>query len=380
MLVLNSKKHYFISFFVSVANLIFVARLGRISSYLSQYPRQRNIVPWSARSKFRIQQLFWGVMSTQSSVSSLSWIPLTPNNFESGPVSSQGCRLAKDQKYLEAVLTQWKQGQSTEDDLPIETATFRYFDSQKSPLHGHLVRPTQTSSDSKERPGVLLFHTAAGPQDVFLFHKAYVLAKELDCVVLICDIFSDFNGWAWGSDRTHYNQVRSDLEQDDYRLLRFRVEAAIRALIGSNAALNVDSLRLAMLGWCLGGQAILEFPRAEEMISGIDFSVRVLATFHGVFRRETQLMLPANMKRQDQKVIICNGSDDPFVTKEDVDSAKAYFESAGYKVEIATMKDARHGFSNPAQAFNNNDSFDYNELAAETSWARTMRVLIDSLS
>jgi dienelactone hydrolase len=322
-------------------------------------------------------------MVLRDSLSSFSWTLLAPSNFESSPVSSDGCRFAKDDKYLAAVLQSWIKDYSIEDP-DIETSPYVYHDVEEIPLHGHIVR-CATDDLTKKRPGVLLFHTAAGPKDVFLFYKAYLLAKELNCLVLICDILSDSHGWAWDLDRTHYNHVRNELAKDNHRLLQSRVEAAIRAILevdrkDESNLLKIDKNHLAIMGWCLGGQPILEVPRIQSSTE-MDFSVRALVTFHGVFRREPPLTLPTNRNSKDCcTVLICNGNDDPFVSTHDLESAKSYFESAGYNVEIAHMKSAKHGFTNPAQAFNENDSFDYNEAAAETSWAMTVKLLLKSLS
>jgi dienelactone hydrolase len=334
-------------------------------------------------SRIPISNSIVAAMDARSSISTLSWTPLKPSNFEQTlevSNSQTGCRYAKDERYLEAVLEAWNREDSAEDP-PIETSSYVYEDSEKALLYGRLVRPSRVG-DGVKRAGVMLFHTAAGPQDIFLFYIAYALAKELNCIVLICDILSDPDGWAWGSDRTHYNQVRQDLAKDDHRMLRCRVEAAIRAMLREEqVALGVDYHRLAMMGWCLGGQPILEVPRIR--IADFDFSLRAMATFHGVFHRETPLsMLTTNDNRNQQecRLLICTGRDDPFVSQEDLQSAKGYFEGAGWLVDIVSMKEARHGYTNPAQAFNDNGAFNYNESAARISWEMAMRMFQECLS
>jgi dienelactone hydrolase len=320
----------------------------------------------------------------QDSVSSFSWDPLAPGRFANSPVSSDGCRFAKDDTYLKVVLKSWETNYSI-NDPPIETSSYVYRDFEETRLYGHVVRTATNDMTMRKRPGVLLFHTAAGPQDIFLFYRAYLLAKNINCVVMICDILSDSDGWAWGPDRTQYNHVRSELAKDDNRLLISRVEAAIRAILevdkkDGTTVLNIENDRLAIMGWCLGGQPILEVPRVQ-MSTEMDFSVRALVTFHGVFHRETPLkLLPKSNSKGCGKVLICNGNDDPFVSKDDLQSAKAYFESAGYKVDIAQMKGAKHGFTNPAQAFNENNSFGYNDAAAEASWEMTLNLLRETFS
>ena len=209
---------------------------------------------------------------------SLDYTPLEPSTFDD--MYSHGCRIAKDEEYLGAVLKQWNSEKRT---VEVETKPFEYKDDDKSNLFGNLVRrTTSTEHKGKSLPGILLFHTGAGPLDVSLFYKADCLAQKLDCVVLICDVISDCYGWAWGTeDRTHYNEIRDSLLADDGSLLRSRAACAANALCVG--APEVDPQRLAAIGWCLGGQSILELGRVQSAA----FSIRAMATFHGVFHRES---------------------------------------------------------------------------------------------
>ena len=205
--------------------------------------------------------------STSSSSSSSNWIPLKSSNFQSVTSIDGSCRYAKDDKYLQSVLKLWAKEEEDEEDHntddSIVTASHKYYDYTETPLYGHIVKEMKTTIDNDDnssgtkRPGILLFHTAAGPQDVFLFCKAAQLAR-LGCVVLICDILSDPNGWAWDSDRTQYSKVREQLVQNDYELMRNRVEVSVQALLTD---VSVDKDRLAAMGWCLGAQPILEITR-----------------------------------------------------------------------------------------------------------------------
>jgi dienelactone hydrolase len=302
--------------------------------------------------------------------SRMQWTLLDPEIF-SKRYSSPGSmnQYAKDENYLNAVLNAWKEEFSA-NNSPVEISPLQYKDADDNPLYGRIVRSVETESSGNSKPGVLLFHTAAGPSDVFLLYKASLLARE-GCIVLICDIFSDAIGWGWNIDRTQYNEEREKLAKDDHRLLQSRVETAILALVEEQSSWHVDRHRLAALGWCLGGQPILEIPQLQ-----IDTTLRIMVTFHGVFHRATPLGTPSiNTMLQDCHVLICNGEDDPFVCQQDLEEAKHYFEAAGCRVEIMALTGARHGFTNPAQAYNDHESFDYNLFAAEKSWERALLLL-----
>ena len=356
-------------------------------------------------------------MTSSSKTRSLPahWTPLRPIDFPNVISSDDGCRFAKDDAYLEAVLDSWKQD-TTLSPQRVETSPWIYHDDDETPLYGHIVRPivpkdNHSRADKNEdvtdgddrplRPGILLFHTAAGPQDVFLFQKAAKLASsELGCVVFICDVLSDPDGWAWSpdGDRTRFNQVRQQLLQDNARLLRSRVKAAVRALIGRDVDddndLSVDPKRLASMGWCFGAQPILELTtiqQQEDKKTEADFSAVALISYHGVYQRdpphspdpsptatstETQNdHLEQKMEQQQRDVLICTGKSDPFISRDDLEFAKTTMEEKMFQVKIIEFEGAKHGFTNPAQDSNTNPAFEYNEHAATISWEATMELL-----
>jgi dienelactone hydrolase len=354
--------------------------------------------------------------------SSSHWTPLDVNTFPNVISLDDGCRFAKDEQYLEAVMDLWKQekGEIRKDNSSpqlVETSPLIYHDDDQTPLYGHIVRPIIDSDNNDDdnsntlRPGILLFHTAAGPQDVFLFQKAAQLASsELQCIVLICDVLSDPDGWAWcpNGDRTKYNQVRKQLLQDNGRLLRSRVNASVQTLIGfvdnnnddnenNNNGIVVDPNRLAGMGWCMGAQPILELLTLQQQqdeksdeISEEDltthFSVGAIISYHGVFHRDSPLLdeesssiiaarNQQNEMVQQRDVLICNGKSDPFISQNDLEVAKKLMEEKMYNVTVMEFDGAKHGFTNPAQNFNENDAFEYNEYAAKESWKATMELL-----
>ena len=278
----------------------------------------------------------------------------------------------------------------------VETSPWIYHDDYGTPLYGHVIRPTVSSKETNTtdsigdglpsplRPGILLFHTAAGPQDVFLFQKAATLASsDLGCVVLICDVLSDQEGWAWtpDGDRTRFNALKEELLRENAALMRSRVEAAVRALDG----LGVDPRRLASLGWCFGAQPILELAILQHQQDGekekdaLAFSATALVSYHGVYRREPSDFadVPSSGIESsiDREVLICTGRSDPFVSPDDLEFARATMEKQNFAVRIMEFDGAKHGFSNPAQDFNSNPAFQYNEVAAIQSWEATMVLL-----
>lgn len=137
----------------------------------------------------------------------------------------------------------------------------------------------------------------------------------------------------------------------------------------------------------------------SSSLTSLDFRLKSMVTFHGVFHdglfsgggpSGTKADGNKNQKEKEEEssssssspaeVLICDGVDDPFVSENDVKVAKEIFEQHGFAVNILKLQNARHGFSNPAQSFNDNPSFDYNEKAATKAWDLTLTLLKRTLA
>jgi dienelactone hydrolase len=120
---------------------------------------------------------------------------------------------------------------------------------------------------------------------------------------------------------------------------------------------QVDSNRLAMIGYCMGGTFSLELARDGAPLRGI-------VSFHGGLGTQ----LPAAAGKVKAKILICTGADDPFVTAEQVNTAAEEFTKAGADWQIITYGGAKHSFTNPDADRLGNPAFSYNKLVDERSW------------
>jgi dienelactone hydrolase len=176
------------------------------------------------------------------------------------------------------------------------------------------------------------------------------------------------------------------LEKKGRFTLRQRVQAAICTL---QTVPQVDSDKLAVMGWCLGGHPVMEVAKLKNP------AVRALATFHGVFDgidvnvdademkdilsdTETTTLAsrpPPTGATRIAEVLICNGVQDPFVSSNSLEQALALLQKFNYRTSLLQLVDAKHGFSNPAQDFYDNPSFAFQQEAAEKSWKQTLNML-----
>jgi dienelactone hydrolase len=243
-----------------------------------------------------------------------------------------------------------------------------------------MIGPKEVSTDQIQVPGVVLFHTGAGPQDLFLHWKANILSHELGgAKVLIADMISDKSGWAWGSDRSKFNTAKDGLlpESGIHDVLQNRVQAAVSLL---SREIDVDPSRIAALGWCFGGHAIQEL-----VLSQSSCPLKAMATFHGVFHPILPKASSPHLTKPSSQcnVVIYTGQEDPFVTPQTVSATATALESSlggTNQVKVVEFKQVKHGFSNPAQNFNPNPAFCYNQQAATQSWDQTIVMLKSSLS
>ena len=369
------------------------------------------------------------------------WTELTPESLAAAPClleqtlcqpTDEQPQLAKDVPYAQAVLEAWKQEEQNSDHVwEAEWCQCKYSSTNgqavTTPLYGHLIRKPSRQAHTKSPPsgapgGIVLFHTGAGPHDLFLLYKAAALVNHPwkttktaatanhdhsdgggDVLVLVADILSDDTGWAWNPDRTRYNQVRTKILGVDRTQLSQRVQAAIETVqtIGSgsdNGNDNTEALhhspRLAALGWCLGGHSVLEVAKLQHPF------IRAMATFHGVFDGATTTTTTTTTTNPNDdevnagsstgnvvatnaaataaatEVLICNGVLDPFVPHESLEGALALLQELQYhRTSLLQLSNAKHGFTNPAQDFNDNPAFAYNAEAAQKAWTQTLRML-----
>ncbi len=343
-----------------------------------------------------------------TSLSALTWRPLQDLMETTYPAklcnaNSETPRLAKDSEYATAVLKAWKEDSSsyTPDQKNVGTK-FVYLESKEGTnLHGFLVAPsylipttpekqklTLTDQETKKEPlsAIILFHTGAGPQDMFLRWKADILAKDLNCVVMIADIIGDAEGYAW-SDRNKYDAARKSVlaaSEEGGQVARWKLRRTITAAINSLKELEgyfqID--QISALGWCMGGHPILELGLMKEK------SIKTLVSYHGVFDGVNDYKKEFQPGRNDDfgdaatntctrktKVLICNGKSDPFVHENDINKAKSLLEMKGCDVEILNFEGVKHGFTNPAQDYNPSDAFAFNKNAANASWEATIQIL-----
>jgi dienelactone hydrolase len=141
----------------------------------------------------------------------------------------------------------------------------------------------------------------------------------------------------------------------DPQMAKRRFDAAKEKLV---SYLQVDSSKLAAMGYCFGGAQVINMAKLGEDLKGV-------VSFHG----NLAVMPPTTGMKAD--VLVCHGDDDKFVSPEEVATFKKQMDSVGAHYTFVSYPGATHSFTNP-QATEWGKKFNlplaYNENADTLSW------------
>jgi dienelactone hydrolase len=238
----------------------------------------------------------------------------------------------------------------------LKTQKLPYSDG-KSTYIGYLAIDEQVSG---RRPGVVVFPDAFGLAD-----HARQRAERL-ALLGYAALAADMNGDGRVTDdmATVGPSIRSLYA--DRAEWRRRARAALSALL---AQPQVDSQRVAAIGFCFGGTTALELARSGAALAAI-------ATFHAGLLPE--MAEDAGCIRA--RVLICNGAEDPLVTKEAIEAVVAELRRDKIDWQFVQYGNAVHGFTDPEAHRRNRAELAYEPRAEARSWAAMCRLLEEAFS
>src|SRR5882757_4031168 len=223
-------------------------------------------------------------------------------------------------------------------------------------LRGYLA---WTDGATGPQPGVLVFHEGLGLGE-FAMERARRLAG-LGYVALAADMFGD-------------RRQASNLQEvatlvGGLRAEPEKIRARGRAALATLADLpEVDTSRLAAIGFCFGGSVVLELAR-----EGAD--LRAVVSFHGVLSTK----MPAQSGAVRASVLVLTGAEDPLAPPDQVAAFENEMREGGVRDwQVISYGNTLHGFTNPAADGSIMRAALYNEQADRRSWA-SMRSLFDEV-
>ena len=222
----------------------------------------------------------------------------------------------------------------------MKTETVNY-QAKNIDLKGYVAYP-----DDDNAPLVLIAHTWAG-KDEFVHKRAEDLAA-LGYVGFAVDMYG--NGKV-GADTAENESLMTPLVSDR-DLLKDRI---VSALNYGKSLSEVDSSRVAAIGYCFGGLVVLDLARSGEDISGV-------VSFHG-------LLMPSDISEKGikAKVLVLHGERDPMVPLDMVDTFQKEMTEAGADWQLHSYGGTYHAFTNP-DANDPSLGTQFNKSANERSW------------
>jgi dienelactone hydrolase len=205
-------------------------------------------------------------------------------------------------------------------------------------LTGWLARPV-----GKARGAVLVLPTIANCNPA-MERRAAMLA-DMGFVAMIADFYGETV-----RDFDHARALAGPLRETAAGY-RQRLRAGLDAL--AHAA---PGLRLAAVGFCMGGQAALELARDGA-------PVELVASFHGL------LDTSAPATAISARVLVCHGDADPMVPREQVLAFWQEMDAAGANWHFHSYARVKHGFTDPGSDARGMPAIAYDASADRQSWA-----------
>lgn len=150
----------------------------------------------------------------------------------------------------------------------------------------------------------------------------------------------------------------------DRTLIRERAAAGLAKLASFP---EVDPARLAAIGYCFGGTAVLELARSGAPLLGT-------VSFHGGVDTPN----PADARNIKGKILALHGADDPHVTPAQVAAFQQEMRNAKVDWQMIYYGGAVHSFTNPKSGSDPSKGAAYNEKADRRSW-EAMKIFFNEL-
>jgi dienelactone hydrolase len=245
-------------------------------------------------------------------------------------------------KYFFSIILILFLGTNVQAKLHTETVEYKEGDTV---LEGYLAYDDAIKG---KRPGVVVVHewTGLGP---YVKRRANELA-ELGYIAFAADIYGK---GVRPKDHEEAAKV-SGIYFNDRKLMRARAKAGLDVL--KNHELT-DKSRIAAMGYCFGGAAVLELARSGTDIGGV-------VSFHGILSTPN----PEDAKNIKARVMVFDGANDPFVPQEMVTAFEDEMRKAGVDWQMVIFGGAVHSFTVPEAGNDPSKGMAYNEKADKRSW------------
>lgn len=214
-------------------------------------------------------------------------------------------------------------------------------------LTGYLAAP----DDSGKRAGVLVCHQGGGLTE-HTKERARMIADE-GHIAFALDMY--------GETATSRGQAMALLQG----LMGSPDELRSRALAGLEilkAQANVDSSRLAAIGYCFGGAVVIELARSAP-------ELKCVVAFHPGMSGPVALPEKDDRKIPNCKVMVCAGANDPLIPNSAQVKFVELMNAAGADWQFLSYGGAMHSYTDRSVDAMNTPGFKYDARTDRRSWA-----------
>ncbi|MBV8686970.1 MAG: dienelactone hydrolase family protein [Alphaproteobacteria bacterium] len=212
-------------------------------------------------------------------------------------------------------------------------------------------------SAGRPAPGVLVAHEGGGLTG-HARERAERLAS-LGYVAFALDLFGDPD-LGLEAKMALVRALRADTAE-----LRARTGAALDVL---RSMPQVDPKRLAAIGFCFGGTAVIELARTGAPLAAV-------VGFHAGLVTGA----PQDNRAIVGRLLLCLGADDPVVTADQRAAFAAEMSEAGVDWQIHLYGGVGHSFTNPEIDAWGFDGFRYHPGADARSWAAMRQLFAETI-
>ena len=236
----------------------------------------------------------------------------------------------------------------------LHTETIEYQDGEVS-LAGHMAWDDATQA---KRPGVLVVHEWWGLND-YARSRAEQLAR-MGYIAFALDMY--------GKDKVTEHPTQASkwagMIRKNVANWQQRARAGLDVL---RKRPDVDSDRLAAIGYCFGGATVLQVAYSGANLRGV-------VSFHG------SLPVPTDeqMQKNKAKILVCHGAADNFIPKQKIQDFQNALEESGTDWQMIFYAEAQHSFTNPGADKKGIPGIAYNRNADRRSWAH-MQIFFDEI-
>jgi dienelactone hydrolase len=224
--------------------------------------------------------------------------------------------------------------------IEVQQFTYRHGDVE---LSGYMAQPSRYP-----RAGILIVPTIAGPTKL-MFDRARWLAS-LGYSAMVCDLY----GKGALEDIREARKL-ADALRADAQYYRERFRCALEELRTRSKLANS---RLAAIGYCMGGEIVLEMARGGEDIA-------LVVSFHGLLATP----LPAKRGVIKSRILVCHGRADPLVPPKQMRAFLEEMDIAGADCHVHIYSGVLHGFTDVSSTSKSLEAVRYNASADRQSKA-----------